>query len=138
MPNSGIWEQFVEGMHIEWPFSFSLKEMSLFAKLSSDYNPIHSDISFAKSKGFDAPLIYGLLLSSQMSRLVGQELPDQNAILTGIQMEFMKPCFPGDDLMFGADLISKSDAAHALEFKCQITLDKKIMCRGRVSAVWRP
>ena len=138
MPNLASWIQFVEGMHIEWPFSFSREEMTIFSNLSSDYNPIHLDANFAKSKGFDAPLIYGLLLSSQMSRLIGQELPDKNAILTGIQMDFIKPCFPDNELIFEADLVSKSDAAYALEFKCQITREKKILCRGKVSAVWRP
>jgi 3-hydroxybutyryl-CoA dehydratase len=111
--------------------------MQTFAELSKDYNPIHSDVDFAKSKGFDAPLIYGLLLSSQMSRLIGQELPDQNAMLTGIQIDFMQPSFPGDELIFSADLITKSDATSALEFKCLISRDKKILCRGIVSAVWR-
>ena len=124
-------------MHLEWPFSFSIDHMQAFTELSKDYNPIHSDFNFAKSKGFDAPLIHGLLLSSQMSRLIGQELPDQNAILTGIQMDFMQPSFPDDELIFQADLITKSDSTYSLEFKCLISRDKKILCRGLVSAIWR-
>ena len=131
------WNNYFEGMHLEWPFSFSIDHMQVFAQLSKDYNPIHSDFNFAKSKGFDAPLIHGLLLSSQTSRLIGQELPDQNAILTGIQMDFIQPSFPDDELIFGADLITKSDSTHSLEFKCLILRDKKILCRGLVSAIWR-
>ena len=131
------WNNYFEGMHLEWPFSFSIDHMQAFAQLSKDYNPIHSDFNFAKSKGFDAPLIHGLLLSSQTSRLIGQELPDQNAILTGIQMDFMQPSFPDDELIFGADLITKSDSTYSLEFKCLISRDKKILCRGLVSAIWR-
>ena len=138
MSNLGMWNQYVEGLHIEWPFSFSMESMQSFAKLSSDYNPIHTDAEFAKSKGFKSPLIYGLLLSSQMSRLIGQELPDKNSILTGIQMNFMLPCFPDDKLIFGADLINKSEATHYLEFKCRISMDGKTMCRGMVNAIWRP
>jgi len=105
--------------------SFSFENMQIFAKLSNDYNPIHVDIDFAKSKGFDAPLIYGLLLSSQMSGLIGQELPDKNAILTGIQMDFIQPSFPDDQLIFGANLINKSDATYNLEFNCHISRDNK-------------
>ena len=138
MSNIRTWNQYVEGLHIEWSFSFSIEDMKSFAKLSSDYNPIHTDAEFAKSKGFKSPLIYGLLLSSQMSRLIGQELPDKNAILTGIQIDFMLPCFPDDKLIFGADLINKSEATHALEFKCRISRDGKTMCQGMVNAIWRP
>ena len=124
-------------MHLEWPFSFSIDHMHTFAELSKDYNPLHSDFEFAKSKGFDAPLIHGLLLSSQMSRLIGQELPDQNAILTGIQLDFMQPSFPEDELVFEADLVTKSDSTYSLEFKCKISRDQKTLCRGLVSAIWK-
>ena len=138
MANLQTWNKYYEGMKSEWAFSFSIKDMLTFAKLSGDYNPIHQDSDFAKSKGFDSPLIYGLLLSSQMSRLIGQELPDKNAVLTGIQIDFMKPSYPGDKLIFKADLIIKSDSTHALEFKCNISRDQKILCSGIVKALWLP
>lgn len=124
-------------MNFKWSFSFSMEDMHAFAKLSRDYNPIHTELDFAKSKGFNAPLIYGLLLSSQMSRLIGQELPDQHAILTGIQMDFIQPSFPDDELLFDAELVMKSDATHALEFKCRIIRSNETLCRGRVTAIWR-
>jgi len=132
------WDKYFEGMTTSWEFSFSATEMLTFSKLSGDYNPVHCDSDFAKSKGFDSPIVYGLLLSSQMSRLIGQELPDQNAILTGVQIDFMKPSFPGEKLMFDANLVMKSNATYALDFKCQISRDNKTLCRGRVKAVWLP
>ena len=139
MPDSGLaWSLYNEGMELKWPFSFSPVDLQMFATLSGDYNPIHKDEKFAKSKGFPAPLIYGLLLSSQMSRLIGQELPDSNAILTGVQMDFISPGFAGDDLEFTAQLTMKSDATHSLEFKCCITRTGKVLCRGKVYAVWTP
>lgn len=138
MTNKSKWNFYSEGMHLEWPFSFSMKEMGLFADISGDHNPIHSNIDFARSKGFDGPLVHGVLLTSQISRLVGQELPDKNAVLTNIEIEFIKPALPGELLTFKADLIHKSEATFAIEFKCQIFADKKLLCRGMVGAVWRP
>jgi len=136
--NLQTWNKYFEGMKREWIFSFSMKKMLTFAKLSGDYNPIHLDSDFAKSKGFDSPIIYGLLLSSQMSRLIGQELPDKNAVLTGIQIDFIKPSYPEDKLIFEANLITKSDSTNALEFKCNILRDQKTLCRATVKAVWLP
>jgi len=128
----------VEGGRTEWRFSFSIESMAEFAKLSGDYNPLHADVEFAKRKGFDAPLVYGMLVSSQMSRLVGQELPDNNAILTGVKMDFLGPCFPGESLVFAAELVNKSDSTLALDFKCRVLRGEKLLCRGTVSAVWMP
>lgn len=139
MPKSDLaWSSYIEGMKLKWSFSFSSEDLLTFAKLSRDFNPIHTDIHFAKRKGFNAPLIYGLLLSSEISRLIGQELPDLDCILTGIQMDFISPGFAGDELEFMAQLTMKSDATHALEFKCCIMRNNIILCRGKVSAVWRP
>jgi 3-hydroxybutyryl-CoA dehydratase len=138
MHNLQSWINYKEGMHIEWPFSFSMEDIRSFAKLSNDYNPIHLDYNFAKSKGFDSPLVYGLLLSSQMSRLIGQELPDKNSILTNIKMDFVSPCFPDEKLIFTAKMINLSDSTYSFEFKCSILRESQILCRGMVGAVWRP
>tara|TARA_B100001250_G_scaffold148862_1_gene127478 strand:+ start:1002 stop:1403 length:402 start_codon:yes stop_codon:yes gene_type:complete len=133
-----MWDKYTEDLHIKWPFSFSNENMHTFAELSNDFNPLHNNNEFAQSKGFQAPVVYGLLLCTQMSRLIGQELPDKNAILTGIRMDFISPSYPDDELIFEAELITKSTATNALEFKCLISKNEKIMCRGNVSAIWRP
>ena len=137
MSNLESWNNYKEGLHIEWSFSFSMEDILSFAKLSKDHNPIHVDINFAKSKGFKAPLVYGLLLSTQMSRLIGQELPDKNCILTGIQMDFFSPAFPDEKLTFGTNLTYKSDSTHTLEFDCIISREEKKLCRGKMHAIWQ-
>tara|TARA_B100000787_G_C16163709_1_gene282770 strand:- start:87 stop:503 length:417 start_codon:yes stop_codon:yes gene_type:complete len=137
MSNLVSWNNYKEGLHIEWSFSFSMEDIISFAKLSNDHNPIHVDANFAKSKGFKAPLVYGLLLSTQMSRLIGQELPDSNCMLTGVQMNFLSPVFPDEKLIFEATLNHKSDSTHALEFDCDISKEGKKLCRGKVSALWK-
>jgi acyl dehydratase len=131
------WCAYFEGMQRGWDFRFSSEDMHIFEELSGDHNPIHTDPAFAKSKGFDNPLVFGLLLASQLSRLIGQELPDKHAILTGMTMNFISPAFVDDALRFDAELVTKSDAAHALEFECRITRSGKSLCRGTVDAVWR-
>jgi len=137
-PVSG-WDAYQEGMRCSWVFPFLERRDARLRTLErrpTTPDPI-PDPAFASAKGFDAPLIYGLLLASQLSRLIGQELPDQHAILTGISMNFISPAFADENLRFDAELVSKSDAAHALGFKCRITRDGKTLCRGTADAVWR-
>ena len=73
-----------------------------------------------------------------MSRLIGVEFPDKNSVLTSIQIDFMKPSYPQDKLIFEANLVNKSDSTKALEFKCNILRNQKILCRGIVNAIWIP
>ena len=132
------WGQYVEGLQLGWSFSVSEKDMRTYGKLIGDFNPVHTNAEFAKVKGFDAPLIYGMLLSGQMSRLIGQELPDKHAILTGVRIDFILPGYAGDDLRFDAELTTKSDSSGGLEFKCRIARADKLLCRGKVMAIWKP
>jgi 3-hydroxybutyryl-CoA dehydratase len=133
-----VWDQYAEGLQLGWSFSVSDEDMRTYGKLIGDFNPVHTDTEFAKVKGFDAPLIYGMLLSGQMSRLIGQELPDKHAILTGVRIDFIQPGYAGDELRFDAELTTKSDSSGGLEFKCRITRADKLLCRGKVMAVWKP
>lgn len=131
------WDSYSEGMVIAWAFSFSSEDMKAFEKMSKDHNPIHSSSEFAQSKGFNGPLVYGLLLATQVSRLIGQELPDTHAILAGLNLDFMSPAFVDEELRFEGTLVNKSDATFSLGFKCRITRAGKSLCRGTASAVWR-
>ena len=130
--------EYSEGLHIEWPFSISQKDMILFSELSGDRNPLHSDSQFAQTKGFASQVVYGVLLCAQVSRLIGEEMPDKNSIIMEIQMDFLSPCFPEDALIFSADLVSKSDSTRTYQCKCKIIKDSKIMCKGTVGAIWKP
>ncbi len=123
-----------------WNFSFSQSEMLAFESLSQDHNPIHADSNFAKSKGFEGPVVYGVLLSTQISRLIGQELPDVNVMLVGYSIDFLKPAFIDQKLTFHAKLINCSDATGMLEFKCSIRDQEsgKTLCKSLVRGVWRP
>ncbi len=131
------WEDNSEGMKIAWDVRFSSDDMQAFEKMSRDHNPIHTNAEFAQSKGFSGPLVYGLLLASQISRLIGQELPDSHAILTGLSLDFMSPAFVDEELRFEASLVNRSEATYSLSFKCRITRGGKSLCRGTASAVWR-
>lgn len=131
------WDQYFVGLQLGWSFSVSDVDMCTYGKLIGDFNPVHTDAKFAESKKFDAPLIYGMLLSGQMSRLIGEELPDKHCIMTGVRIDFLLPGYAGDKLRFDAELVTKSYSSGGLEFKCRITRDDMVLCRGKVMAVWR-
>lgn len=138
MTNAQLWKAYSEGLHFEWPFSISNEDMKLFSDLSGDGNPLHSNPRYAQAKGFDGPVVFGLLLCAQMSRLIGEEMPDKNSIMMGIQMEFLSPCFPEDDLVFSANLVSKSESTYTYQCKCKIIKGTKVTCQGTVDAIWKP
>jgi acyl dehydratase len=130
------WNLYKEGKVIKWNFCFKKKHIKDFAKISGDHNPVHNNIIFAQSKGFKKPIIYGALLCTQVSRLIGQELPDNNCILVSINLDFLSPAHVNNKLNFYAKILTKSNSTHLLEFECYIKRSKKILCKGIVKALW--
>tara|TARA_B110000211_G_C14041625_1_gene537044 strand:- start:267 stop:686 length:420 start_codon:yes stop_codon:yes gene_type:complete len=76
--------------------------MQKFLDISGDNNPMHLDVTYAKSKGMKSRVAYGMLTSAFYSKLVGVYLPGKFSLLHSIDLQFTKPVFIGDKLtVFG-------------------------------------
>jgi 3-hydroxybutyryl-CoA dehydratase len=64
-----------------------------FANFSGDYNPLHMDQNFAKSKNFKNRVCHGMLLSSFFSTLIGMYLPGKNSLYFSQTINFQLPCY---------------------------------------------
>ncbi|WP_028116136.1 MaoC family dehydratase [Ferrimonas senticii] len=75
---------------------FGRDEVSAFADLSEDRNPVHLDANFAAQTPFKQPIVHGMLLSSLLSALLGQHLPGEGTIYLGQTLKFVRPVYVGD------------------------------------------
>ena len=130
------WDLYAEGMSFGWKFSFSDSDMKMFINLSSDDSPIHTDHKFCQDRGFKSPLLHGALITTQLSRLVGKELPDKKAMTVGFNIEFFNPAYVDEDLEFYAELLYKSEATRVIELKFWISRQQMIISKGKISAKW--
>ena len=82
-------------------FSVTVTEemMKMFLELSGDSNPLHNNQDFAISQGYQSKVVYGLLTTSFISRLVGVLLPGKYCLLQGIDVKYSKPVYVGDILI---------------------------------------
>jgi acyl dehydratase len=74
-----------------------------FAGLSGDFNPIHTDVEFAKNTPYGQRVVYGLLILSMMTGLLDRTgLFSGSAIaMLGIRdWQFLAPVFIGDTVRF--------------------------------------
>jgi len=72
----GLRERAAEGLQVGDSFrttrTFKNDDVTLFAQVSRDYNPIHFDARFAKARNFSAPICHGLLAASLVTEIGGQ------------------------------------------------------------------
>src|SRR5215470_11211969 len=67
-------------------------DITAFAELSRDYNPVHFDQRFAGVKGFREPVCHGLLVGSILTEIGGQI----GWLASGMNFRFRKPVYCGD------------------------------------------
>lgn len=88
-----------------------------FQRISSDYNPLHTDEAFAKSKGFPARVMYGNILNGFVSHFVGMALPTRDVMIQTQDIQFRKPVYLGDEIILKASHEDVSEAVGIINFK---------------------
>ncbi len=86
--------------------TFTQDDIEKFADLSGDRNPIHLNEEHAKSTRFGRRVAHGMLASSLISNVIGNELPGIGSIYLGQTLQFLAPVFPGDTITARATVTS--------------------------------
>ena len=99
-----------------------------FAQLSGDYNPLHLDDGYALTSVFKKRVVYGMLLGSLFSRLVGMHLPGKYCLYLSQILSFKKTVFIDDAVTVRGEIISKKN--HVLTIKTQILKGSVVAVEG--------
>jgi acyl dehydratase/NAD(P)-dependent dehydrogenase (short-subunit alcohol dehydrogenase family) len=70
------------------------ENITAFAELSGDWNPLHTDADYAAKSEFGRPLLHGAFSAGLLSRLAGMYIPGTECLLTGMQLRFVAPIRP--------------------------------------------
>lgn len=129
------WDDIAEGMIAEFAFVVDEAAMTDFARLSGDTNPLHCDDAFARAKGYAGRVVYGALLTAQLSRLVGMEIPGRDAVFIGFTVSFRRPVHIGEEVTLRAEVVQTSPATGAVAMKYQMRTGGKVAASGTVEAI---
>lgn len=88
--------------------------VSAFASLSGDVNPLHLDSGYARKQGFPRRVAHGCLTLSYVSRLIGTQLPGDGALWRSLEVEWLKPVFPGDRVTITGTVLQQSISADSI------------------------
>lgn len=107
------------------------EEVTAFAKLTGDYNPLHLDENFAKKLPYKKRVVHGMLIASFTSRLVGMELSIPGVLWGEQRFRFIFPTFIGDRLIFQVKILHFSSATKSAKISIVVTNQKKqIVIKG--------
>ncbi len=111
-------------------------DMSAFAVVSGDHNPIHTDRAAALLAGLKAPIVHGMWLSAAAQHVVtatdGRATPP--ARLVGWTSRFLGMVMPGDEIDFRVDRVGIDRGAEIVEVTAKVGSDLVMSATAQLAA----
>jgi acyl dehydratase len=114
---------------------FSARDMDMFRQISGDNNPMHSDAAFAAERGFAGPVVYGGLLISKISYLLGEKLPGHGCVWKQLKVEFRSPLMVGEEAILTGTLKSYSESVQLYVIGIEIRVASRLILKGEAQAL---
>ncbi len=134
-PDTKYYEDLEIGHAHETVHLIKEEDITKFADVSGDYNPLHMDEEYASKTPFGKRIAHGALTASFISAILGNNLPGPGAIFTGLSMRFRRPVFIGDEVTVRAEVSEKNDRGNRVTMKVACIVKGKKVITGEAQVV---
>lgn len=111
-------------------------DVRAFADVSGDQNPLHLDSDYAASTPFGRPIAHGMLTTSVISGILGNDLPGLGTIYLSQSVSFKAPVFIGDEITATVELTNYREDKRIATFRTTVTnQDGKLVVDGEAVVI---
>jgi 3-hydroxybutyryl-CoA dehydratase len=110
------------GDSAERAFAVGEADITAFAAVSGDNNPVHLDEAFAQGTPFKGRIAHGMLSAAYISAVLGNDLPGPGSIYLSQSLRFKRPVRIGDTVTVRVSVaeIEPRTAKVTLSTVCQV------------------
>lgn len=126
------WEDIKVGDTTSFSRTVTEQDVTDFARLSGDYNPLHTDERYAQTTKFGKKVVHGMFLGALISRLLGMELIGKRCLFLNHDLQFKNPAFIGDTVMVNGEVKSKSESTKILDIWVEIRRGKDLLASSEI------
>lgn len=105
-------------------------DVTAFAGLTGDLNPLHIDKEFGEKSTFGRNIVHGMFAGSLFSTLIGMHCPGKNSLYLSQTLHFTAPLFFNDTIMVRGTVIAKDEAIRLITLQTEIIKEGKVCVRG--------
>lgn len=118
------------GMEAQLTRVVKASDVTQFADVSGDHNPVHLDTEFAAATLFGGCITHGMLTASYISAVFGMHLPGPGAIYVSQSLNFKGPVRVGDTVITKVVIADLYPAKRRALFDCECTVAGKAVLTG--------
>ena len=109
----GDWAEFTK--------TLSESDVYLYAGVTGDHNPAHTNEEYAKKTFFKTRIAHGMLSAGLVSTVLGNELPGHGTIYIRQELNFLAPVKIGDTLTARVKVVEVMPEKNRLRLKTTCT-----------------
>ena len=111
------------------------EDIEMFAKVSTDHNPVHLDDDYAQDTIFEGRIAHGMLTAGLISAVIGEQLPGHGTVYMGQSLKFLAPVRPGDMVLAEVEVIDIDHAKRRVQLDCRCKVDGKKVLIGQATVL---
>ena len=101
------------------------EDIELFAKVTTDHNPVHLDDAYAQDTIFEGRIAHGMLTAGLISAVIGEQLPGHGSVYLSQSLKFLAPVRPGDIVHAKVTVIDMDITKRRVKLDCMCSVDGK-------------
>jgi len=110
-------------------------DLTAFAAVTGDDNPLHLDAAYAAATPFKGRIAHGMLSAGYISAVLGTKLPGPGAIYVSQTLSFRRPVRIGDAVTASAAVTAIDAAKGRVTFATEARVAGKVVVEGEAVVV---
>ncbi len=97
------------GDEYEYRRFISEDDVTMFAKITGDDNPLHVDAEYAEKTRFGHRIVHGVLLLGLISKSLGRDFPGPGSVAVSLSCRFLRPVRVNSEVRVTVRITEKLD-----------------------------
>jgi 3-hydroxybutyryl-CoA dehydratase len=111
------------------------EDIELFARVSTDRNPVHLDDDYARDTIFEGRIAHGMLTAGLISAVIGEQLPGHGTVYMGQTLKFMGPVRPGDVVRAEVSVLEIDYAKRRVKLDTRCLVGDTVVLKGEATVL---
>lgn len=99
---------------------FKQADVDMFAKISGDNNPVHTNPEYAATTMFKRPIVHGFFSGAVFSKVFGTLFPGEGTIYLYQDMKFLAPVYVDQQYIAKFEVVTVDTERHIAKIVCSL------------------
>lgn len=106
-----------------------------FQNISGDRSLIHRDEAFARSRGFEQPIVYGGIMLAHLSHVLGMKLPGPTGTSTKWTINYRNPLYLHEVAEIELQVVNVSPSTGLVDCRFKIVSSSRTIATGTTQTI---